>query len=160
MLWEDVAIDSEEFRVAFEQERVRRQQAEGNAFDPRAFETVANKRQVLDRLVDQRVLRIAAGRANIEVGDDQVRDTIRSLQAFQVDGRFDPQQYQLVLASQVPAMTPRAFEQEVRTGLVDTMIVDAVVDFGELRREIIQRLTLAEGKDRSFSDRRHGVPPV
>ena len=128
MLWEDVAIDSDEFRVAFEQERVRRQQAEGNAFDPRAFETIANKRQVLDRLVDQRVLRIAARRANIEVGDEMVRDTIRSLQAFQVDGRFDPQQYQLVLASQVPAMTPRAFEQEVRTGLVDTMIVDAVVD--------------------------------
>lgn len=44
--------------------------------------------------------------------------------------------------------------------LASEMIVDAVVDFGDLRREIIERLALAEGKDRSFSERRHGVPPV
>jgi hypothetical protein len=35
-----------------------------------------------------------------------------------------------------------------------------VVDFGDLRGEVIRRLELAEGKDRAFSDRRHGVPPV
>jgi propionyl-CoA carboxylase beta subunit len=38
--------------------------------------------------------------------------------------------------------------------------VDAVVDFGDLRGELIRRLELAEGKDRAFSTRRHGVPPV
>jgi len=29
-----------------------------------------------------------------------------------------------------------------------------------LRAEIIRRFALAKGKDRHFSDRRHGVPPV
>jgi acetyl-CoA carboxylase carboxyltransferase component len=44
--------------------------------------------------------------------------------------------------------------------LASELVIDAVVDFGELRGEIIRRLETAETKDRSFSDRRHGVPPV
>ena len=44
--------------------------------------------------------------------------------------------------------------------LASELVVDAVVDFPDLRREVVQRLALAAGKDRHFSDRRHGVPPV
>jgi acetyl-CoA carboxylase carboxyltransferase component len=44
--------------------------------------------------------------------------------------------------------------------LASELVIDAVVDFGDLRDEVIRRLELAEGKDRAFSDRRHGVPPV
>ena len=44
--------------------------------------------------------------------------------------------------------------------LASSLIVDAVVDFPELRSEIVRRLLLAESKDRSFTERRHGVPPV
>jgi len=44
--------------------------------------------------------------------------------------------------------------------LASELVVDAVVDFGALRGEIVRRLERAKGKDRHFSDRRHGVPPV
>jgi acetyl-CoA carboxylase carboxyltransferase component len=44
--------------------------------------------------------------------------------------------------------------------LASENVIDAIVDFGELRGEVAQRLAYAEGKDRFFSDRRHGVPPV
>jgi acetyl-CoA carboxylase carboxyltransferase component len=44
--------------------------------------------------------------------------------------------------------------------LASELVVDAVVDFGDLRGELVRRLELAGGKDRGFSDRRHGVPPV
>ena len=44
--------------------------------------------------------------------------------------------------------------------LASELVIDAVVDFGDLRGDLIRRFTLAAGKDRSFSDRRHGVPPV
>jgi acetyl-CoA carboxylase carboxyltransferase component len=40
------------------------------------------------------------------------------------------------------------------------IVVDSVVQPEELRREMIARLRYAERKDRSFSQRRHGVPPV
>jgi hypothetical protein len=35
-----------------------------------------------------------------------------------------------------------------------------VVAFADLRLELSHRLRYARGKDRTFSDRRHGVPPV
>lgn len=44
--------------------------------------------------------------------------------------------------------------------LASELVVDAVIEPTELRGEIIKRLELAEGKDRHFSRRRHGVPPV
>jgi acetyl-CoA carboxylase carboxyltransferase component len=44
--------------------------------------------------------------------------------------------------------------------LASELVVDAVVGFEDLRAEVVSRLELAEGKDRHFSDRRHGVPPV
>ena len=44
--------------------------------------------------------------------------------------------------------------------LASELVIDAVVDFGDLRGELIRRIALADGKDRTFSDRRHGIPPV
>jgi len=44
--------------------------------------------------------------------------------------------------------------------LASELVIDAVVDFPDLRGELVRRFALAEGKDRAFSDRRHGVPPV
>jgi acetyl-CoA carboxylase carboxyltransferase component len=44
--------------------------------------------------------------------------------------------------------------------LASDLVIDAVVPPEELRSEIVARLALAEGKDRTFTDRRHGVPPV
>lgn len=44
--------------------------------------------------------------------------------------------------------------------LASELVVDAVVEFGELRAEVVRRLDRARTKDRHFSDRRHGVPPV
>jgi acetyl-CoA carboxylase carboxyltransferase component len=44
--------------------------------------------------------------------------------------------------------------------LASENIVDAVIQPEELRREIIARLRYAARKDRTFSKRRHGIPPV
>ena len=39
-------------------------------------------------------------------------------------------------------------------------VIDAVIQPEDLRAELIQRFAIAGRKDRSFSGRRHGVPPV
>jgi methylmalonyl-CoA decarboxylase subunit alpha len=44
--------------------------------------------------------------------------------------------------------------------LASENVVDAVVEPDDLRSEIERRLETAATKDRSFSERRHGVPPV
>jgi len=55
----------------------------------------------------------------------------------------------------------RAYEADIDLlRLASELVVDAVVQPEDLRRELVARLALAEGKDRHFSARRHGVPPV
>jgi acetyl-CoA carboxylase carboxyltransferase component len=55
----------------------------------------------------------------------------------------------------------RIYEEDVDLmRLASELVIDAVVPFAELRGEVVRRLELARTKDRSFSDRRHGVPPV
>ncbi|HUQ38849.1 MAG TPA: carboxyl transferase domain-containing protein, partial [Acidimicrobiales bacterium] len=44
--------------------------------------------------------------------------------------------------------------------LASELVIDAVVEPENLRLQIVTRLSLAQGKARHFSDRRHGVPPV
>lgn len=44
--------------------------------------------------------------------------------------------------------------------LASELVIDAVVEPADLRRELITRLSAAQGKRRDFSERRHGVPPV
>ena len=44
--------------------------------------------------------------------------------------------------------------------LASELVIDAVVEPEDLRADLVARLALAGGKDRTFSDRLHGVPPV
>jgi len=44
--------------------------------------------------------------------------------------------------------------------LASDLVIDAVVDPEELRAEVGRRLLAAAGKEREFTRRRHGVPPV
>jgi acetyl-CoA carboxylase carboxyltransferase component len=44
--------------------------------------------------------------------------------------------------------------------LASELVIDAVVEPEALRDELVARFAVARGKDRSFSERRHGVPPT
>jgi len=44
--------------------------------------------------------------------------------------------------------------------LASELVIDAIIEPGEVRRELVARFAAAATKDRHFSTRRHGVPPV
>jgi len=55
----------------------------------------------------------------------------------------------------------REYEEDIDLlHLASENVIDAVVQPDELRAELVRRLDQASTKDRAFSDRRHGVPPV
>ena len=55
----------------------------------------------------------------------------------------------------------KAYEVDIDVlRLASELVIDAIVEPGELRRELIARFAAAATKDRHFSHRRHGVPPV
>lgn len=151
MFWQRDEIASDEFRTQFEQARQQQRAAQGDAFDSRAFESIDSKRSVLEGMIDQRVLRLAAASAGIAIGDAQVRDAIQAIPAFQVDGKFNAQRYQLALASQVPPRTPRQFEQLVREGLQQSLIPTKVAESAFVTTFQLDRLLGLLGEKRDVS---------
>ena len=148
MLWQRDEISVDEFRNQFQQERQQQRQQQGDAFDPSVFESLDNKRKVLDSMVDQRVLRMAADRSGIAVGDAQVREEIENIPAFQVDGKFNAQQYQIVLQSQVPPRSPREFQEDVRGSIKQSLIPTQVAASSFLTDAELDRLLRLTGETR------------
>ena len=55
----------------------------------------------------------------------------------------------------------RLYEEDVDLGrLASELVVDAIVEFEDLRNELIRRLAYAAGARRQLTERHHGVPPV
>ena len=158
LLWKTHEIDSNEFRQRFETARMRARDEQGDAFDAKAFESVENKRKVLDEMIDEQVMRMTADRDRIVVSDSEVRAAIQQVPDFQVDGKFNADRYQLLLSSQSPPQSPREFEQKIRDGLQYGLIpsrlaISAFVTDSEVDR--VLRL-LGEQRDVSFV----AMPPV
>lgn len=108
----ETEITTDEFRQRFEEWRQQQRRAMGENFDPAYFDQPLVKRQMLDRMIDEELLVQAAERAGTAATDAVVRDAIAEVPAFQVDGKFNPDQYRLLLTTQ--NMNAQAFEQRVR----------------------------------------------
>ena len=160
MLWKREEVAVEEFRQRYEQVRQEQRQQQGESFDVRMFEGMDNKREILDGLIDERVLRLASARAGIAVGDSMVRDTIQGIEAFQVGGKFNPGRYQLALASQVPARTPRQFEQLVRESLLQSLLPTRIGESAFVAGSELERILrlLDEKRDVSYVTLPKSVP--
>jgi len=152
-LWQKEEISADQFRTRFETLRQQQRQAAGENFDVREFESLDNKRKVLESLVDESVLRMATEREGIAIGDAQVRDTIESIPDFQIDGKFDLQRYRLSLASGVPPRTPAEFDQQVRDTLKQQLLASRLRGSAFVTNTEGQRLIalLSETRDVSYA---------
>ncbi len=151
--WQNEEISVDDFRTSFERERQNQRAAAGENFNVRDFESIDNKRRILERMVDERVMRMATDRAGFAIGDAQVRKAIEAIPDFQVDGKFDLQRYRLMLASRAPAMTATQFDQQIREDLKQQMLArqlqgSAFVTNTEGRRLIA---LLSEKRDVSYA---------
>ena len=121
-------ISPDEFRKRFDMVRNQRRQQEGKAFDAAAFETLENKRAVLDQYVDETLLAMAAERDGLGLAKQAVQQKVLEIDAFKVGGKFDRKQYELVLQGQ--NMSPMQFEALVRSDLLSGTVRDEIAKSG------------------------------
>jgi len=108
----DTEISQEQFRDRFNQYRQRMQQQMGGAVDASFFERPEMKQQMLDQMINEQLLLSANDKLGVNVPAERVREEILGIPAFQTDGKFDPDQYKMLLSAQ--GRSPATFEQEVR----------------------------------------------
>ncbi len=151
-LWKTHDIDAQDYRQRLETMRMRLRDEQGDAFDSKAFESAENKRDILEDMIDEQLMRLAAESDGIVVSDAEIRREIQQIPDFQVDGRFDADRYQMLLASQNPPQTPRTFEQTVRDNLQYGLIPSRLARSGFVTDMELDRLMrlLGERRDISF----------
>lgn len=151
-LWSIHDIDAQAYRDRLEAVRMNMREQQGDNFDAKAFESVENKRRILDSLIDEQLMQLAADRDGIVISDAEVRDTIQKMPEFQVDGAFNADRYQLLLASQNPPMTPQGFDARIRDSLKNELIPSGIARSAFVTDAEIDRLMrlLGEHRDVSF----------
>ncbi len=147
--WQQREITQQEFRDRFEQARQQQREELGDRFDPREFESVENKLLVLEQLISQKALELSAEEAGIVIGNEALARSIAETEAFQVDGRFDPSRYQMLLSSQIPPVSIAEFERRERDRLKMTLILTEIAASDFVTDGEAQRLysLLAETRD-------------
>jgi peptidyl-prolyl cis-trans isomerase D len=109
-------ITQTELQTSLQQYRDRMRSMMGEQFDPAMFDNASVKKDVLDGLIDQHLLRDANQTLKQRISDAAVSQFIRSTPAFQRDGKFDSDYYGMVLAR--VGYTPAQYEAQLRADLL------------------------------------------
>jgi peptidyl-prolyl cis-trans isomerase D len=84
----------------------------GKQFNAVDFDTPERKRELLDQMINEQLILDANEKLGVAIPPTRIQQAIMSDQNFQVDGRFDPDRYRLLLgASQ---KSPAWYEDQVR----------------------------------------------
>ncbi len=99
---------------------------QGDKFDSSVLQKPEVKQQVLDGMIDQRLLIAATQDWGLRVSDKAVRDYIAAIPQFQLNGKFDPTSYRAFLEGQ--RKTVSTFESDIRTSLAEQLLPSAIAD--------------------------------
>ncbi len=104
---------------------------------------------VLDRLIQQRLLKQEAARIGLTVLDPQLVDVIQGIGAFQQDGAFSNKRYEELLREQ--GMTPVVFEARVRQEMQQQQLIDAYTRNGFVPDAVAERVMRLSEEQREVS---------
>ncbi|MBI4984950.1 MAG: SurA N-terminal domain-containing protein [Rhodocyclales bacterium] len=108
-------VTAQEFQQTLREEQERLRPALGGR-DPALLESPEIRLNVLNGLVSQRLIRLHAGTSKLVVVDDQLAQFIASAPALQENGKFSPQRYEMLVASQ--GVSKEGFEARLRQDMV------------------------------------------
>jgi len=138
-------ITSGEFRRTYQAQLQAYRSAYGNNMSEQLLKQLGIDQQILQQMVDERAALAEADRLGISVSDEEVRQRIFAMPAFQDNGGFIGEaRYQQLLRMQRPPMTPAEFEDNVRRGLAVEKLRASITDWlsvpdNELEREYRRR---------------------
>ncbi|HEY1997971.1 SurA N-terminal domain-containing protein [Paraburkholderia sp.] len=140
-------ITRAEYDDAMRQQLNQARQMLGSQFDMKAFDTPERRQQMLDGLIEQRVLADETQRLHLTASDDAVRRTLMSDPVISSlknpDGSIDVNRYKELLAMQ--GMTPDQYDERVRYTLAMQQLPASIESGAFTPKTLAQSLTeLAE----------------
>jgi peptidyl-prolyl cis-trans isomerase D len=123
-------ITAGEFRRTYQAQLQAYRSAYGANMNDQLLKQLGIEQQILQQMVDERAALAEADRLGIAVSDEEVRQRILAMPAFQENGGFiGEQRYQQLLRMQRPPMLPSEFETNVRRGLTVEKLRASLTDW-------------------------------
>ena len=122
-------ISQDEFNKAYQAQRNRMAQQFGDMFETLSADAsyMSNFRQgVLDNLINQKLVDQNSEVLAIRVADERIKDTIRNMPEFQVDGVFDNNRY-LAMINQAGFYQSSDFRDYLRVEMTRRQLTQALV---------------------------------
>jgi peptidyl-prolyl cis-trans isomerase D len=138
-------ITAGEFRRTYQAQLQAYRSAYGGQMNDQLLKQLGIEQQILQQMVDERAALAEADRVGITVSDEEVRQRIFSMPAFQENGAFIGEaRYNQLLRMQRPPMSAQEFEDSVRRGLTVEKLRAALTDWlsvadNELEQEYRRR---------------------
>ena len=144
----DVKITQQQFQQNLREQQERLRAQLGDKFDPKMLDQPEARKAIIDDMINQRLLLVEAGKQRMFASDDAVRQTIVSIDAFKVDGKFSAERYEAALRAQ--GMSPAGFEAQLRQDLTLQQLAGAVSQSGIVARSVSDRLLALQTEKREI----------
>jgi peptidyl-prolyl cis-trans isomerase D len=145
----EVEISSSEFQTSFARYRAELRQQQGDAYDEIATNQPMFRRQHLEQMIDEALLRAHADSMGLTVSAGMLRDIIARIPAFQIEGEFNSEAYRQALRAS--GRTPRGFEQELRSDILTSLLPTAVSASTVVTEAEVDRLLSLQNETRQIS---------
>jgi peptidyl-prolyl cis-trans isomerase D len=123
-------ISSADFRRTYQAQLQAYRSAYGANMSDQLLKQLGIEQQILQQMVDERAALAEAERLGIKVSDEEVRQRIFAMPAFQENGGFIGEaRYQQLLRMQRPPMVAAEFEDNVRRGLAVEKLRGSLTDW-------------------------------
>ena len=145
-------ISREDFEQAFQNGRARMQQQFGEMYAALSADSAYMNKfrsDILERLIDETLQKQLAAKLGLRVSDEQIRQTIRGMAEFQVDGQFNNDRY-LALLRQV-GYQPEQFREIMRVQLSRSQLISGLVESEFATAKEMQMLIKLQQQQRDIS---------
>jgi len=143
-------ISEQEFSESLRQQQDRLRGMLGRNFDASLLDSPAMRREVLDGMISQRLLMQHAARNRLTVSDETLVETTMSIPAFQVEGKFSRDRYDIALQNE--RMSPDAFDAALRRDLTVQQISSALGESGFVSKTAADQLAQLRAQQREISE--------
>lgn len=140
-----VTLEWKEYNDAFQNAVKQYREALGSSFSEKMIEELHLKDKILDDLIAKILILQEVKRLGLSIPDEELREAIESVPAFQVNGQFDKRNYERFL--RLSRMTPEEFEQSQRESLLISKAVSLIkMNAGKVSEEEVLETYLFENE--------------
>ncbi|QKK02274.1 MAG: hypothetical protein HND55_06190 [Pseudomonadota bacterium] len=143
----DEEISTSEFQTSFARYRAQLRQRLGDQYNDVAANQPAARREHLESMIDQLLLRQHARDLGMRISDRAIADILADIEAFQIDGQFNADAYRQALGA--IGETPRSFELDLRDDLLTQLLPMALTDTAIVTETEVDRLISLQQQKRS-----------